>query len=150
MGREIRSPEPGASGSATVSFPVVCPESPLLRDHQTESEYEPSYESARFERRQMVRALFSGRRVNDARLGIAMKEVFRRWDRIGRDPFGDKRDGFMLEVLDTYFLFTGISERLQGVVKGCRESEVPGAGATSLGFAAVGESSHRAGCWVEV
>jgi hypothetical protein len=87
-----------------------------------------------------------GHRINDARLGMSMKEVFRRWNRIGRDPFEDKRDGFMLEVLDTYFLFTEISERLQGIVKGSQEAEVPDAGACA-GEVGVGA---RSGCWVEV
>jgi hypothetical protein len=86
----------------------------LRHDRQVEPEYEPSYESARFERRHMIRALPAENRVNDARLGMSMKEVFRRWNQVGRDPFGDKRDGFVNEVLDAYFLFTEISERLQG------------------------------------
>jgi hypothetical protein len=45
---------------------------------------------------------------------MSMKEVFRRWNRFGRDPFGDKQDGFVLEVPDTYFVFTEISERFPG------------------------------------
>ena len=120
---------------------------------QWKTALELAYESARFERRYMVRSLPQGHRVNDARLGMSMKEVFRRWNRIGRDPFGDKRDGFVNEVLDTYFLFTEISERLQGIVKGCQvqESELPDIRATSLGFAAVGAGSREgSGGWVEV
>jgi hypothetical protein len=118
---------------------------------QWKAELELEYESARFERRHLIRPLPQGHRVNDARLGMSMKEVFRRWNRVGRDPFGGKRDGFVNEVLDTYFLFTEISERLQGIVKGCRESEVPDAGATGLGFAAVGAGSNsESRCWVEV
>jgi hypothetical protein len=127
----------------------MCPESPLLREHQTESEYEPPYESARFERRHLVRSLPPGHLINDAWLGMLMKEVFRRWNRIGRDPVGDKRDGFVQEVLDTYFQFTEISERLQGIVTGSRESEMPNTRETSVGLTAVGAGS-RSGCWVEV
>ncbi len=54
----------------------------------------------------------------------------------------------MNEVLDTYFLFTEISDRLQEIVAGYQEPEIPDAGATSLGLAAVGAGS-RSGCWVE-
>lgn len=50
-----------------------------------------------FERRQMVRALPHAQRVNDARLGMSMKEVFRRWNQIGRDPFGES--GFRNRIL---------------------------------------------------
>ena len=122
---------------------------------QWKTELELAYESARFERkaRYLIRPLPSGHRVNDARLGMSMKEVFRRWNQVGRDPFGEKRDRFVNEVLDTYFLFTEISERLQAIVKGCQaqESEVPDTGATSLGFTAVGSGSREmSGGWVEV
>ena len=68
----------------------------------------------------------------------------------GRDPFGDKRDGFVNEVIDTYFLFTEISEQLRGIVKGSQESAVPDASATGVGLAAVGAGSPQAGNRVEV
>ena len=120
---------------------------------QWKTELELEYESARFERsRHLIRSLPVGHRVNDARLGMSMKEVFRRWNQVGRDPFGEKRDGFVNEVLDTYFLFTEISERLQGIVKRSQmqEQEMPDASATSVGFAAVGARSPQAGNRVEV
>jgi hypothetical protein len=113
------------------------------------TELEPAYESASFERRHLLRSLMPGHRVNDVRFGMATKECFRRWNQVGRDPFGDKRDGFVREVLDTYFLFTEVSKRLQGIVKRNEESEMPDAGATSVGFPVVGEGS-RSGGRVEV
>jgi len=80
---------------------------------------------------------------------MSMKEVFRRWNQIGRDPFGEGRREFVHEVLNTDFLSTEISERLQRILKRCQESEVLDVSATSLGFAAVGADSGT-GYWVEV
>ena len=54
-------------------------------------------------------------RVNDARLGMVMKECFRVWNAMGKDPCGEKRERFIEEVLDTYLLFSAISERLHSM-----------------------------------
>ncbi len=80
-----------------------------------------------------------------------MKEVFRRWNQVGRDPFGEKRDGFVNEVLDTYFLFTEISERLQGIVKGSQMQDKPFlmSGQRAWIRRLIGAGSES-GCWVEV
>ena len=62
---------------------------------------------------QKVRGKNGQRKINEARLGMAMKECFRLWTGLGRDIFREKRKGFIEEVVDTYFLFTEIVEQLQ-------------------------------------
>lgn len=53
------------------------------------------------------------RKINEARLGMAMKECYRSYTRWGRDVLGDRRKMFVEEVTDLYYLFTEIVERLE-------------------------------------
>ena len=41
-----------------------------------------------------------------------MKECFRRWTRLGRDIWEDKRTGFFESIIDTNILFTELAEKL--------------------------------------
>ena len=52
------------------------------------------------------------KKINEARLGMAMKECFRLWTGLGRDIWKERRETFIDEALNTYFLFTEIVERL--------------------------------------
>ena len=53
-------------------------------------------------------------KINEPRLGMAMKECFREWKRWGWDMFRDeeKKSRFINEVITTYGLFTEIAEKL--------------------------------------
>jgi len=52
--------------------------------------------------------------INQARLGMAMKECFRLWKSRGRDLHGDSHRPFIKEVVATYNLFTEIAEIMEG------------------------------------
>ena len=52
-------------------------------------------------------------KVNEARLGMTMKECFRYWTSLGRDILGDRRSVFIRDVISTYELFTEIVEQLE-------------------------------------
>jgi hypothetical protein len=54
-----------------------------------------------------------GLKINEARLGMAMKECFRLSTGLGRDIWNDKRKSFIELTIRTYNLFTEIAERLQ-------------------------------------
>ena len=51
-------------------------------------------------------------KINEPRLGMAMKECFRRWRQLGKDVYGTKRELFKDEVIKTYYMFTEIAEAL--------------------------------------
>jgi hypothetical protein len=51
-------------------------------------------------------------KINEARLAMAMKEVFRIWKKDGRDIYQHHREAFIDEVINAYGLFTEISDRL--------------------------------------
>ena len=51
-------------------------------------------------------------KINEPRLGMAMKECFRVWSSLGRDVLHERRNSFIEEVIKTYNLFTEIAERL--------------------------------------
>jgi len=53
-------------------------------------------------------------KINEPRLGMAMKECFREWKRWGWDMFRDeeKKGRFINEVITTYGLFTEIAEKM--------------------------------------
>jgi len=51
-------------------------------------------------------------KINEPRLGMAMKECFKIWKKCGRDIYETKREVFKEEVIRTYKLFTEISEVL--------------------------------------
>jgi len=53
-------------------------------------------------------------KVNEPRLGMAMKECFRVWTFCGSDIWGKNRGDFIKEVLSTYWLFTEIAETVGG------------------------------------
>jgi hypothetical protein len=52
-------------------------------------------------------------RINDARLGMAMKICFMRWTALGRDVWAEKRQAFIKETLDAYDLFSEIAMALE-------------------------------------
>ena len=54
-----------------------------------------------------------GIRINQARLGLAMKECFRLWTGQGRDIWTDKRQPFIEATIKTYALFSEIAERIR-------------------------------------
>ena len=59
--------------------------------------------------------------INEPRLGMAMKESFRLWTRLGRNIWREHRKPFILDVIDTYNLFTEIAAKVQESTVG-RES----------------------------
>ena len=54
------------------------------------------------------------KKINEPRLGMAMKECFREWKKWGWDMFRDeeRKSRFINEVIATYGLFTEIAETL--------------------------------------
>ena len=52
-------------------------------------------------------------RINEPRLGMAMKECFRLTAGHGWDVYGDYRKYFIEKVIKTYLLFTEIAERVE-------------------------------------
>ena len=52
-------------------------------------------------------------KINEPWLGMAMKECFREWSRLGRDVLRTKRKAFISETISMYFLFTEIAEMVQ-------------------------------------
>ena len=52
-------------------------------------------------------------RVNEPRLGMAMKECYRHFRNYGRDLLGNDREWFKDNVIKTYLLFTEIALELQ-------------------------------------
>jgi hypothetical protein len=54
-----------------------------------------------------------GTKVNDARLGMVMKECFRRWNTLGRSGiYEERRDRFKDLVRNTYLLFSEIADEI--------------------------------------
>jgi hypothetical protein len=51
-------------------------------------------------------------KINEPRLGMAMKECFRLWTGLGRDIWDEKRKEFIEEAIHTYTLFSEIAEKL--------------------------------------
>ena len=52
-------------------------------------------------------------RINEPRLGMAMKECFRRYTYLGRDIWVKKREFFVEKAIETYNLFTEIAEKIE-------------------------------------
>ena len=52
-------------------------------------------------------------KIDDARLEVAIREVFRIWKKYGRDIYQHHREAFITETINAYELFTEISDRLQ-------------------------------------
>ena len=52
-------------------------------------------------------------KINEPRLGLAIKECFRTWKNSGRDMYRANRGLFKDEVIQTYRLFTEICDDLQ-------------------------------------
>ena len=65
----------------------------------------------------------SRRRINEPRLGMAMKECFRLTARYGWDIEGQYRKFFIERVIRTYHLFTEIAERLESERKAATQSQ---------------------------
>ena len=53
------------------------------------------------------------RKINEPRLGMAMKESFRLWTGLGRSIHKDNRTAFVDYTIETYNLFTEIAEKLE-------------------------------------
>ena len=53
------------------------------------------------------------RKINEPRLGMAMKECFKVWRKYCKDIYETKRARFKKEVIETYWLFTEIAEALE-------------------------------------
>ena len=51
--------------------------------------------------------------INEPRLGMAMKECYRLWAKLGLSVYAERREQFIKTVIKTYKLFTEIAERLQ-------------------------------------
>lgn len=56
---------------------------------------------------------YQAKRINEPRLGMAIKECFRIWKTNGWDIYSKHRKAFIKEAIKTYKLFTEISEVLQ-------------------------------------
>ena len=52
-------------------------------------------------------------KINEARLGMVMKECYRVWKHWGRDVLGNRRQAFIEDVILTYNLFTEIKTCLE-------------------------------------
>lgn len=65
------------------------------------------------EKAQKPNSIKSCVKVNQPRLGMAMKECFRLWTGLGRDIWGEHRKAFVEKSIDTYAIFTEIAQRLE-------------------------------------
>ena len=52
-------------------------------------------------------------RINEPRLGMAMKECFRLYSSLGRDIWERQREAFIERSIETYELFTEIAEKME-------------------------------------
>jgi hypothetical protein len=75
-----------------------------------------SLEASRIISEQISKAPKNGnnqaKRINEPRLGMAIKECFRIWKTNGWDIYSKHRKAFIQEAIKTYNLFTEISETL--------------------------------------
>ena len=51
--------------------------------------------------------------INEARLGMAMKECFKVWLRCGLDIHREKIKAFIRETIETYYLFSKIADMVK-------------------------------------
>ena len=56
-------------------------------------------------------------KINEPRLGMAMKECFRIWKKNGWDIYKKHRKAFITDAVDTYWLFSEIAKKLEADVK---------------------------------
>ena len=70
---------------------------------------------------ELVSGLDSGHdlksKINEPRLGMAMKECFRLWKKNGWDIYKKHRKAFISDAADAYWLFSEIAEKLESDVK---------------------------------
>jgi hypothetical protein len=52
-------------------------------------------------------------KINEPRLGMAMKECYKMWRNCGRDVFDEHRERFKEDVIRTYQLFADIAQELE-------------------------------------
>ena len=64
-------------------------------------------------------------RINEPRLGMAMKECFRLWKGNGWDIYGKHREPFIKDAINAYKLFSEIAEKMEGSTNG-NEHNSPG------------------------
>ena len=69
----------------------------------------------------LVSALNSGHdqrsKIDEPRLGMAMRECFRLWKKNGWDIYKKHRKAFITDAVNTYWLFSEIAEKLETDVK---------------------------------
>ena len=53
------------------------------------------------------------RQINEARLGMAMKETYKLWRTVGKHIWGPRKKEFIDEVIQAYQLFTEIAETVR-------------------------------------
>ena len=56
-------------------------------------------------------------KIDEPRLGMALKECFRLWKKNGWDIYKKHRKAFINDAVDTYWLFSEIAEKLEADVK---------------------------------
>jgi len=56
-------------------------------------------------------------KIDEPRLGMAMKECFRLWKNNGWDIYKKHRKAFIADTVDAYWLFSEIAEKLEADVK---------------------------------
>lgn len=85
-----------------------------LKTQRGEAKFEVPEDITSSEASQIIQKLMGKQNgnVNEARLGMAMKESCRLWNRWGRDYHGKHRERFIRETIKTYQLFTEIVERV--------------------------------------
>lgn len=75
-----------------------------------------SYEASKVISELVAKAQKNGQskmvKVNEPRLGMAMKECFRLHTSLGRDIWEEKRKMFIERVIETYELYTEIAEKV--------------------------------------
>ena len=52
-------------------------------------------------------------KVNEPQLGMAMKECYRKSVQLGKDVLAEHRSSYIKEVVELYWLFTEIAERVE-------------------------------------
>jgi len=90
-------------------------ESPKAEDDITQSEASTLISEllAKTQKHERPNGRYTKAKINEPRLGMAMKECYRHWVGLGRDVCGDWRHHFIKRAIEIYHLFTETSERLQ-------------------------------------
>jgi hypothetical protein len=103
-----------------------------LKAELGENQPEISYEIGRFEASKLIKGLIAKagnnsvanglvRKINEPRLGMAMKECFRVWKKSGWNIYKTHRELFIKDAINTYNLFTEIAERIEQNARGIQK-----------------------------